>query len=292
MEQVLKNEFLTVTLSSKGGELTSAVGKDGTEYVWTADPAFWGQHAPILFPFDGRLTNGHYSLDGVERPMTIHGYFSSEELEIVSASDTLVTFRHRGPVFREDNEYDRKYEALLTYTLTGDTLTVGFAVTNQDDRTMYFGYGGHPGFNVPLADGLKFTDYYLEFSEDCVPAQIGFSPACYLQGADVPLVLEGDRRLRLNHLLFNHDAIFMRNMAHEVTLKTDADSHGVTLTFPKMPYLGVWHRPYTEAPYVCIEPWVSLPSRQDIVEKFEERRDLVVLAPGRTYRNDWQIRFF
>ena len=29
---------------------------------------------------------------------------------------------------------------------------------------MYFGLGGHPGFNVPLEAGLSFEDYCLEFS--------------------------------------------------------------------------------------------------------------------------------
>ena len=45
----------------------------------------------------------------------------------------------------------------------------------------------------------------------------------------------------------------------------------VTVSYPDMDYIGFWHATLTEAPYVCIEPWSSLPSRQDIVEDLSSR---------------------
>ena len=56
-----------------------------------------------------------------------------------------------------------------------------------------------------------------------------------------------------------------------------------------MPYLGLWHMPGTDAPYICIEPWVSLPSEQDKVTVFEEQPDLITLEPGGQYENCWSI---
>jgi galactose mutarotase-like enzyme len=56
-----------------------------------------------------------------------------------------------------------------------------------------------------------------------------------------------------------------------------------------MKYLGLWHVPKTKAPYICIEPWSSLPSRQDIVEEFENQSDLISLPSGETYNNPWVI---
>ena len=54
--QFLENEFLRVAINEFGAELTSIVRKsDQSEYVWNADPAFWGKHAPLLFPIIGRL---------------------------------------------------------------------------------------------------------------------------------------------------------------------------------------------------------------------------------------------
>ena len=38
-------------------------------------------------------------------------------------------------------------------------------VVNNSGDTMYFTIGGHPGFNVPILQGSKQTDYYLLFKE-------------------------------------------------------------------------------------------------------------------------------
>jgi len=63
----------------------------------------------------------------------------------------------------------------------------------------------------------------------------------------------------------------------------------VTVSFPDMPYLGVWHWPKKDAPYVCIEPWASLPSREGKTAVLEEQADLIRLDPGKTYVNTWMI---
>ena len=78
-------------------------------------------------------------------------------------------------------------------------------------------------------------------------------------------------------------------MDKAVTIKSDKDSRSVTVRYPQMPYLGIWHLPKQEVDYVCIEPWMTLPARQDVIEVFEEKLDNIVLAPGKTYVNNWDI---
>ena len=63
----------------------------------------------------------------------------------------------------------------------------------------------------------------------------------------------------------------------------------VTVSYPDMDYIGFWHATLTEAPYVCIEPWSSLPSRQDIVEDLSTQPGLKSLKAGGVYRNSWSI---
>lgn len=291
MNYILKNELITVTISSKGGELLSIRSKDGLEYIWQGDPAYWASRAPHLFPFVGRLTDGQYIMDGEIHPLGIHGFYRFCELNEEQVSDTSLTLSFT-PNEELRSQFDRNYQVLLTYELTETTLNTRFQVKNLDTRVMYFGYGGHPGFRVPLEDGLSFEDYYLEFSTPCQPVSIGVSPTCYIQGADLPLPLKDDKILPLAHNLFDNDAIMLRDMCREISIRSSKDTHGVTVTYPQMPYLGLWHKPHSDAPYVCIEPWVSLPSRQDIIESFEEKHDLIVLAPGKTYENQWQISVF
>ncbi len=291
MNYTLKNDHLTVTISSRGGEIISIKSAAGIEYLWQADETYWNEHAPHLFPYVGRFFDGKYKMDGKICEMGIHGFFRFQEMTLEEQTDSRLVLSLSSDE-QTLKEYDRSFKVSLIHELQDDTVSISFQVENKDTRTMYFGYGGHPGFNVPLTENEQFEDYYLEFASECQPVVIGFSDTCFLQGIHTPLPLEKDRILPLRHNLFDHDAIVMRNMTQEVSLKSHACPHGVTVRFPQMPYLGIWHRPHTEAPYVCIEPWVSLPSRQDVIEEFESKMDMIVVAPEKTYKNKWAISIF
>ena len=291
MNYTLTSSQAKAVISSKGGELLSFQSDDGLEYVWQGDPAYWASRAPHLFPYVGRLTDGQYIMDNEKHPLGIHGFFRFQELKLESQSENSVVLS-LVPSQELLEQYDRNFKVILSYELQGSTLKISFQVENLDTRNMYFGYGGHPGFRVPLDDALSFQDYDLAFSEKCQPVSIGMSPSCYVQGNDLPLSLVNDQILPLEHSLFDNDAIIMRNMASAISLKTSKNPHGVTVSYPQMPYLGLWHKPHSDAPYVCIEPWTSLPSRQDVVETFEEKHDMIVLAPHKKYENNWEITIF
>ena len=89
--------------------------------------------------------------------------------------------------------------------------------------------------------------------------------------------------------MFDDDAIILQKMGTSVTLQCRKGQRQIQMTFPDMEYLGIWHMPHTEAPYVCIEPWSSLPSRKNIIEDLEIQEDLIKLEPGKIYRNEWSI---
>ena len=73
------------------------------------------------------------------------------------------------------------------------------------------------------------------------------------------------------------------------TLEEPESTHSVTVSYPDMPYLGIWHWPKKDAPYVCIEPWTSLPAKRGEITVFERQQDLIALEPGEVYRNSWSI---
>lgn len=283
----IQNEFLTVTVSPKGAELQSILGCDGTEYLWQGDSRYWPDRALNIFPYVARLTGGCYELDGRRCHMNIHGIAPYREFRVARHRDALLVLEltSDGETLRE---YPREFAFRIGYALSGGTLTVTYEVENRDERTMYFGLGGHPGFNVPLSGGA-FEDYRLRFSQRCQPKRIGFTDDCFLNGQEAPFPLEEDTLLPLRHDLFDQDAIVLRDMARQVTLERAGGSHSVTVSFPQMPYLGIWHMPRTDAPYVCIEPWCSLPSTKDTIAVFEEQADLLRLEPHKIYRNQWSI---
>ena len=288
MNYTIKNKYMTVIISSLGGELQSIKNAEGTEFLWQGDALYWQGKAPNLFPYIARLTNGTYSLQGKMYHMDIHGFVKDLELKAVKKSDESISFSLTENPFTKE-VYPYHFEFCIHYTLDKNSLIINYEVTNNDSKTMYFGIGGHPGFNVPLEKGLKFSDYYLEFSKQHSPNIVGMSSENFVTGVNTPFILKEDRYLEMKHEMFDKDAIVLENMDTQVTLKSDKGGNAVTLSYPHMKYLGLWHVPKTKAPYICIEPWSSLPSRQDIVEEFEKQSDLIFLPSGEPYNNPWVI---
>lgn len=288
MLHAIHNEALTVTVSELGAELQSIRSADGTEYLWQGDEHYWSDRALNLFPYVARLWEGKYSLDGKTYGMAIHGFAPYSRFVLAEKTAERMVFELRDSE-EAYAQYPRRFIFRIIYALDQNTLNITYEVVNRDERTMYFGLGGHPGFNVPLEAGLKFEDYRLRFAKPCKPVRVGFSEDCFVNGQDSQFPLEQDAVLPLHHDLFDDDAIVLRNMARSVTLEAPDMQRSVTVSFPDMPYLGIWHWPKKDAPYVCIEPWVSLPSRQGKTAVLEEQEDLIRLESGKTYRNTWSV---
>ena len=291
MHYTISNSKLSLTVDSMGAQMLSLKTADGTEYLWQGDPAYWKDRAPVLFPWVGRLTNNSYLYSGTPYTMGIHGFAAASEFICAEKTEEQLTLQLCSTE-KTLKQYPFRFCFEVIYTLSGSCVEVTYRVRNAGTETMFFGIGGHPGFRVPLTQDGCFEDYQLVFSEVCQPDRVGFSKAVYLNGEDRPYSLEQGKTLPLRHDLFDEDAIILKNMAREVTLRSDASGRGVCVSYPDMPYLGIWHWPGTDAPYVCIEPWTSLPARQDVVEEISCKSDLIRLAPGKTYENQWQIKVF
>lgn len=288
MIHTIQNDCLTVAVAEHGAELRSIRDAQGTEYLWQGDPKYWGDRAPLLFPFIARLTNNSYKYMGKTYPMGIHGFAAASRFSVAEQESDRIVLELRDSLATLE-QYPFAFTLRITYALKEKSLQVTYRVENRDSKTMPFGIGGHPGFNVPLVAGERFEDYELEFACPCQPDRVGFTPTVFLSGHDEAYPLRENRFIDLHHNLFDEDAVILKNMAREVTLRSKVSGKGVTVSYSDMPYLGIWHWPQTDAPYVCIEPWSSLPSRQDVVEEFSCKSDLVQLAPGKCYRNSWSV---
>ena len=288
MPDTIQNEALRVRISRRGGEMQSITGANGVEYLWNGDPEYWKGRAPNLFPYIGRLTEGTYTYNGDSYRMPIHGFLPTSELECVQKSETVVEYALEESA-KTYAVYPFRFELQIRYLLENNTLHIRYAVKNRDKKTLYFGIGGHPGFRVPLEEGMTFSDYRLAFRGDA--EKVLMSDTCFCTGRSEPMVLDERNELALRHDLFDHDAIVTRYPGGSVRLYAPKGRHSVTVAAPQMPYWGFWHRPRTDAPYLCIEPWSSLPSRNGIVEDLARQENLIKLEPGGKYHNDWSIMF-
>ena len=288
MEITIRNEALTVRVSTKGAELTSIRSADGTEYLWQGDKAYWTSHAPNIFPYVARLTEGKYTLDGETYGFGNHGLVRYRDLAVKKQEEAKVSLR-----LEADEETMRQYPFdfvyTMTYSLKGNVLKMKTTVKNRGDKRMYFAVGGHPGFNVPMAPGTSFEDYRLEFARDAHPYRILLADSSAVTPGQERYELP-ERIIPLHHDLFDHDAIVLVNAAREVAICSDRTDRRVTVSYPDFRYIGFWHKPCTDAPYVCVEPWTSLPSREGIVEDLALQGDLVALDGGKKWSTVWTVR--
>lgn len=288
MLHTIQNEYLTVAAEEKGAQLQSILGSDGTEYLWQGDSTYWSDRALNIFPYVARLRGGEYRLDGETHRMQIHGIAPYRNFHLVSNDGIKMVLELRSDAETYE-QYPRSFAFRVIYALRERTLEITYEVENLDERMMYFGLGGHPGFNVPLSKNKKFEDYRLRFESVCEPKRVAFTEDCFVTGERTPYALQGGTTISLAHDLFDEDAIVLTDMARSVTLEAEGDSHGVTVRYPGMGYLGLWHWPKTDAPYICIEPWCSLPANAEGITVLEEQKDLISLAAGKTYRNTWTV---
>jgi galactose mutarotase-like enzyme len=312
---ILQNDELRVALSNLGAEIRSiyriggaggavgavreegaggtvrgegADGAGGTEYIWQGDARYWADRAIHLFPYIGRLTEGSYEHRGRRYRMDIHGFLKDSEMTVVSASAHEAAFRlESSATTKEQYPFDFRIE--VRYRLDAHRLHIEYRVENLGGEAMYFGLGGHPGFRVPLREGETFEDYFIEFPNAERVTRIAMSPQRFATDGRAAFPLQ-DGRVNLRHSLFDDDAIVLENTGGLVSLRRSSSGTGrIDIAYPDMEYLALWHTPHTDAPFVCIEPWTSLPSRDGIVEELGSQKNLVALAAHGECRRRWSI---
>lgn len=284
----IENKILKATVDTSGAQLQSIYSKaTETEYLWQGDPAYWAGRAYNLFPTIGRMYKNTYTYDGNEYSLRCHGIARYRAFQLTDRTATKLTFR-----LTEDEdslkEYPFKFEFFIRYELKEATLEISFIVKNTNEKELIFALGGHPGFNVPFGNGA-FEDYYLEFSEKTKVLFHTLSESKFMTGEKLPLPLTEGVRLPLRHELFDNDAAILGNTCREISLKSKADPRYITVKYPDFRYLGVWHTPETDAPFVCIEPWSALPATDGVITDLSAKEDMTRLAPGKTYKTLWSI---
>ncbi|MBQ7353577.1 MAG: aldose 1-epimerase family protein [Clostridia bacterium] len=287
MIYTIENELLTVSISSLGAELMSIKSQD-TEYLWQGDSKYWNGRAPIMFPTCGRLFEGKYTYLGKEYSMPNHGIARSSEFTPYEMGSDFITLELKA------NDYTRSmypFEFLfrVTFKLKENKLSISYFVKNLDNADLIFGVGGHPAFNVPLEAGLDFSDYIVEFPTKCDALRVDFSPACFLTNNDKLFTQGGTKAIELSHNMFDNDAIFLYNIPKSAKLYSPKGKKSVTISYGKMKYLGLWHMPKTDAPYICLEPWSSVPATEGIIDNLLTKQEMMHLPSGYTYKNDYTI---
>lgn len=258
-EHIIENDYLKVTIEDKGAELVSVYDKENNEErIWRANPDVWNRHAPILFPFVGKVNNGVYRYNGKEYEMkTQHGFARDREFELVAETENSISH-----CLKADEEslkiYPFDFELTVTHRFSADNprmVEVEWEVKNNGTDDMYYSIGGHPGFAIPRDNRCSREDYYLEFPEKAFAHYILINQSNGLAYPDEshPLVLNKSA-CHIARNMFDKDAlIFENSQLHTVRILKPDRTPFISLYCAGFPYVGIWSK--GEADFVCIEPW-------------------------------------
>lgn len=286
MEYSVSSGELRAVISQTGAELIALEDASGKSYFWSRDKKYWKSSAPILFPFVARLTEGVYTYKGMTYPMERHGFVRNRELKLLEETEDSILLR-----LESDEElysiYPFRFTFDVSYKAVGKKLIISYIVTNRDDKPMYYGLGSHPGFKVPIDDSLAFEDYEVYFPKASIIRHELFSDEDLHLGESEPYPLEGNA-LPLRHDLFDHDAVVLTGTGTKAVIRSRKAEGSITVTYDT-PYVGLWHAVKTDAPFLCIEPWYSLPAEAGKIIDLETKKDFFRLEAGGENRYKLEI---
>ena len=283
MEYTIQNEYLKVTVTTWGAQLKSVVRKcDGVEHMWQADPAVWGYHAPILFPHAGKVVDGKIEAKGQVYESGQHGFARLMEHDFVDQTeDTIVLELCSTPELYAKFPYE--FRLVSTFSLENDTVHHTLTVENLDSDKLPFGIGYHPAYAVPFDDKHVATDYELRFSDTESPICLGCNPLGLLHG-DIYHLPANIKSIPVDENLFAEGSHCMVSLKSTTLGLYEKDTgRGVVCNIAEFPYTLIWSKMGGMPPFVCIEPWHSLPSPENGSIKWEEKPAAAVLNPGEAW---------
>lgn len=291
MEYCIENEFLKVTVTTDGAQVKSVIRKsDGVEHMWQADPEVWGYHAPILFPYCGRLKDGILEARGqTAENCPPHGFARRMTHSFVAQTrDTLVLQLTDSPETLA--LWPWKFRLLSAFTLDGDVLHHTLTVENRDEESLSFGIGFHPAFTIPFDSAHSYQDYELRFDALESPLCLGTAPRGLINGQSYYLG-KNITAISLDETLFAEDSHCMVNLTSNTLGIYEKDSgRGVVCGIRSFPYTLIWSKP-GKPEFICIEPWNSLPSPEEGGHAWSEKPAAAILAPGQTWNTTLSTAF-
>ena len=240
----IENDRIKVAVADHGAELCGIYDKKrGHEVVWQADPAYWNRHAPVLFPFVGKVCGGQYRYKGISYPMGQHGFARDMDFTLVGKTENSITH-----VLRSDDatlaKYPFEFELEITHRIEDNKVFVEWKVTNPSKgEPLYFSIGAHPAFNVPVLPGTKKDDYYVSFDGKEELEYVFLDPVAEAADAENPhkLVLDGGF-MKVTMDLFDNDAyIFDHGQVEKVAICYPDKTPYVTIECKGLsPGSGAW----------------------------------------------------
>ena len=286
----LSNKLLAITINSKGAEMTS-LRKENMEYLWQADPSYWGRHAPILFPIVGRLIDDEYVYKGQTYALGQHGFARDQNFELTARTKNSLTFElvSSPELFKV---YPFKFVLQVKYVLLECSVRVEYSVENPSAQAdLLFSIGAHPAFNCPVEKEHRRSDYQLKFDMETAPVAY-LAENSYYNGEAVE-VMSSNGVLNLSDTLFNQGSLTFRpnSFAKATLIHQPTGKKYLSMSFDNYPFLAIWSKD-DRSPFICIEPWHGVADSINHNKELTQKVGIIRLAPKQVFRCNYNVQVF
>ena len=258
----LENNQVKVIITNQAAEIISFIDKSNDiDIIWSANPEYWSQRNPLLFPQIGNTIYKYYYTKSNKYSMGNHGFSRHSTFDYVESTDTSLV------LCLKDNDitysqYPYHFRLYVTYNLIGKRLDISYKVINDDECMMPFAIGLHPAFN-----NIDFNNSKLIFEKN-----------------EKDIV---DKTLLFNYDLFIKDSTLIYSDLNSNYVILDNNKSKIKICIKDYKHLAIW-TPKTNAPMICIEPWKNLPNNSENIV-FEEYEDMIKLNSSDQYNMSYYI---
>ena len=278
MEYTLQRGALSLAVSDLGAEVQSLRCGERA-YLWSGDPAVWAGHAPLCFPWCGRLRDNYFLRDGVRYDNRNHG-FAREMVHVLDhQTETELAFRLESS---PDTlaRYPWPFRLETVHRLEPHGLTTRCTVTNTGDSPMPFQLGFHFAFALPEEGTARICFQVPEEPEEIL------TPGGLVAGRRPRFT--GQTAVELDEHLFDADSICLSGLCSKALRLERPDGAALEVGVEGYPCVLLWSKP-GKPRFVCIEPWHGLPDAADSDHDLTHRPAVRILAPGETFAAEHRI---
>ena len=245
MKLFIENEYLKVGINTFGGSLTSIYDKlTSEEMLYQPIPNSWQGQDVVIFPFVGRLKDKTYTVDGK-------------------------TYR----------KYPFRFVVRVQYKLVDNNIEVKYIVDNIDDKTIYYGIGGHPAFicdGVLKEEEFDITDNKVVVYCDDANKVVQNSSGTFMKGIEPINVKE----FNLSKDLFRKakTIIINSNTLNKIALYRK-NGKSIEIKMFDNKYVAIWSDE-NFGNYCALEPWWSLPDFEDCDKELSKKLTILSHSVG------------
>lgn len=267
----IENNYLKVSITTKGGSLTSIYDKRlNKELLYQPIEGSWQSQDIVIFPFIAKIKNDTYTIDNKPYVMQKHGLLRYRELNLINKTKDSITL---GKVSDNDTlkEYPYKFDFKVNYTLINNTLKLTYTVRNIDSKSIYYSLGGHPAYQIKgklINNIYEFDNAYITFNK-----KINLNR--YVLNEDGSLITGIENigykdRIDITKSLLKKVKTLILDATEIDYVELHNDNDVIKFNINNAKTLAIWTM-YDNGNYICVEPWWGIPDYENPILELKDK---------------------